>query len=250
MAICHDDDFDDAIEPPPALPQGWCSPTAASGTWRPGTQPFLPLGHSTSWLGASPPSRTAFAFAFVTRGRELASGLRLLGRGVAEPPGSVFRETHSDGPHNIGNFLAQSCALRRLSAESDTTPVNPSTRMEVRMAQQTTVRFIDDLDGSDAAGTFDFSLEGRNYQIDLSDENAAKLREALTPFIDAARTSGGRSPGRGRPRAQRQVSEQKPSRSSREETTAIREWARANGHTVNDRGRIPKAVIDAYQAAS
>ena len=39
------------------------------------------------------------------------------------------------------------------------------------MAQQTTVKFIDDLDGSDASGTFDFSLDGRNYQIDLSDEN-------------------------------------------------------------------------------
>ncbi len=117
------------------------------------------------------------------------------------------------------------------------------------MAQQTTVRFIDDLDGSDAVGTFDFSLEGRNYQIDLSDDNAAKLRAALTPFIDAARKADGRSSGR-RARAQRQTSEEKPARSSREETAAIREWARANGHQVNDRGRIPKVVIDAYQAAS
>ena len=50
------------------------------------------------------------------------------------------------------------------------------------MAQQTTVRFIDDLDGSDASGTFDFSLDGRNYQIDLSDENAAKLRDVLAPY--------------------------------------------------------------------
>jgi hypothetical protein len=39
------------------------------------------------------------------------------------------------------------------------------------MAQQTTVRFIDDLDGSEASGTFDFALEGRQYQIDLSDPN-------------------------------------------------------------------------------
>ena len=48
------------------------------------------------------------------------------------------------------------------------------------MAQQTTVRFIDDLDGSDASGTFDFSLEGRTYQIDLSDENATRLRDAFS----------------------------------------------------------------------
>jgi hypothetical protein len=47
------------------------------------------------------------------------------------------------------------------------------------MAQQTTVRFIDDLDGSDASGTFDFAIDGRQYQIDLSDENAANLDHSL-----------------------------------------------------------------------
>ena len=117
------------------------------------------------------------------------------------------------------------------------------------MAQQATVRFIDDLDGSEASGTFDFSLDGRNFQIDLSDENAAKLRQALTPFIAAARKAGGRSPGRGRARPQRPASEEKRARSSREETAAIREWARANGHQVNDRGRIAKSVVEAYQVA-
>jgi hypothetical protein len=115
------------------------------------------------------------------------------------------------------------------------------------MAQQTTVRFIDDLDGSDASGTFDFSLEGRNYQIDLSDDNAARLRDALAPYIGAARKSGGR--GRGRTARQTAVAD-KPTRSSREETAAIRGWARENGHQVSDRGRIPKSVIEAYQAAS
>ena len=73
------------------------------------------------------------------------------------------------------------------------------------MAQQTTVRFIDDLDGSDASGTFDFSLEGRQYQIDLSDENAAKLRDALAPYVGAARKAGGR--GRGRAARQTVVAE-------------------------------------------
>ena len=118
------------------------------------------------------------------------------------------------------------------------------------MAQQTTVRFIDDLDGSDASGTFDFSLEGRRYQIDLSDENAAKLRDALAPYVGAARKAGGRGRGRGRGRAARQtVVAEKPARSNRDQTAAIREWARANGHQVSDRGRISKSVIEAYQAA-
>jgi len=115
------------------------------------------------------------------------------------------------------------------------------------MAQQTTVRFVDDLDGSEASGTFDFSLEGRNYQIDLSDENAAKLRDALAPYVGAARKAGGR--GRGRTPRPTAVAE-KPARSNREETAAVRQWARENGHQVSERGRIPKSVIEAYQAAN
>jgi hypothetical protein len=115
------------------------------------------------------------------------------------------------------------------------------------MAQQRTVRFIDDLDGTDASGTFDFALDGRQYQIDLSDENAAKLRDALAPFIGAARKAG----GRGRARAPRQtVVAEKPARSNRDETAAIRQWARENGHQVNERGRIPKSVLEAYHAAN
>ena len=113
------------------------------------------------------------------------------------------------------------------------------------MARQTTVRFVDDLDGSEASGTFDFSLEGRNYQIDLSDENAAKLRDALTPFIDVARKAGGRA----RTRRQTTVAD-KSARSKREDTATIREWARQHGHKVSDRGRIPKSVVEAYQATS
>ena len=118
------------------------------------------------------------------------------------------------------------------------------------MAQQTTVRFIDDLDGSEASGTVEFGLEGKNYEIDLSDTNAKKLREALAPFVDAGRKSGGSS-RRGRGRAQSQpAAAEKPSGSSREDTAAIREWARANGHQVSDRGRISKSVMEAYRAGS
>ena len=116
------------------------------------------------------------------------------------------------------------------------------------MTQKVDVRFIDDLDGSDAVGTVSFALDNRSYEIDLSDKNAAKLRDALAPFIDAARKAGGRSDGRGRSQRQTAMTE-KTARSSREETHAIREWARANGHQVSDRGRIPKSVIEAYQAA-
>ena len=87
------------------------------------------------------------------------------------------------------------------------------------MAQQTTVRFVDDLDGSEAVGTVAFSLENRAYEIDLSDENTDKLHEALAPFIEHARQIG-RGSGRGRGR--RQPATEKPTRSNREETHAIR----------------------------
>ena len=85
------------------------------------------------------------------------------------------------------------------------------------MAQQTTVRFIDDIDGSDAVGTVTFSLDNRAYEIDLSDENTDKLHEALAPFIEHGRKAGGRSGGRGRTRGQAPMTET-PARSNREET--------------------------------
>jgi hypothetical protein len=124
------------------------------------------------------------------------------------------------------------------------------------MAQQTTVRFVDDLDGSEASGTVDFGLDGRRYEIDLSEANAARLREALAPFVGVARAAGGRrsagrSSGRGRgARPTGAAAQGTPARSSQEETAAIRQWAREHGHQVSDRGRIAKSIMEAYRAAS
>ena len=123
------------------------------------------------------------------------------------------------------------------------------------MAQQMTVRFVDDLDGSEASGTVDFGFDGRRYEIDLSEANATRLREAFAPFVGAARTasgrrSAGRSSGRGRGTRQSVAAAQStPARSSREETAAIRQWARNRGHQVSDRGRISKQIMEAHQAA-
>ena len=116
------------------------------------------------------------------------------------------------------------------------------------MAKQTTVRFVDDLDGSEASGTVTFGLDGRSYEIDLSDENATKLRDAVAPFVDAARKAGGGGGRRGRSAGKE--AEAQPARSNREETAAIRQWAREHGHEVSDRGRIPKSVLEAYKTAS
>ena len=66
------------------------------------------------------------------------------------------------------------------------------------MAQQVNVKFVDDLDGSDAAGTVSFAIDGRAYEIDLSEDNAARLRDSLASFVAAARKSGGAGPAAGR----------------------------------------------------
>jgi Lsr2 len=116
------------------------------------------------------------------------------------------------------------------------------------MAQKVDVRFVDDLDGSEASGTVTFALDGRAYEIDLSDDNAARLRDSLATFIAAARRTGSR-----RSRPQRGTASEAPpapTRPSREATAAIRTWARENGHEVSERGRIPKAVIEAYNSAN
>lgn len=109
--------------------------------------------------------------------------------------------------------------------------------MEPPVAKQVSVSFIDDLDGSDAAESVTFSLDGRGYEIDLSGDNAAKLRDVLAPFVAGARRAGRAA---GPARAQRMAD-------NRGQSAAIRQWARDNGHDLADRGRIPANVIEAYQ---
>ncbi|MGE3286958.1 MAG: Lsr2 family protein [Pseudonocardia sp.] len=111
------------------------------------------------------------------------------------------------------------------------------------MAKQTTVTLIDDLDGSPADEQVEFAVDGRSYEIDLSSANSAKLRDALAPFVSAARRVGGR---RGSSAAS-----SAPSRpaADREQNQAIREWAQAQGMKISERGRIPSNVLEAYHAA-
>ncbi|MCU1569664.1 MAG: hypothetical protein JWR33_405 [Naasia sp.] len=113
------------------------------------------------------------------------------------------------------------------------------------MAQKVIVETVDDLDGSvitdGSGGTVAFSFQGRSYEIDLSEENREKLEAALDPFISKARATGQR----------RRVAEPASSRggSGGNRLQEVREWARANGHEVSDRGRIAKAIQDAYEQA-
>jgi hypothetical protein len=110
------------------------------------------------------------------------------------------------------------------------------------MAQKHIVQLIDDLDGGQAAETVSFGLDGTNYEIDLSAQNAGKLREALAVYVGSSRRSRGRASSAGGRRNGRSA------RTDREQTQAIREWARKNGHKVGEKGRIPATVLEAYHA--
>jgi hypothetical protein len=107
------------------------------------------------------------------------------------------------------------------------------------MARKITVALEDDLDGGPADETVRFGLGGAEYEIDLSTKNATAFRRQLAPFIEHARKAG---------RGQRR----RPGRtvSSRERSADIRAWAKDQGITVSDRGRISASVAEQYEAAT
>lgn len=114
------------------------------------------------------------------------------------------------------------------------------------MAQKVVVSLVDDLDGtsSDDISTVTFALDGANYEIDLTGRNAGRLRNKLSDFVGAARRTGGR--------AKRSATPSGPASRpavDREQTKAIRDWAKRSGHSVSDRGRIPANVVSAYEEA-
>jgi len=107
------------------------------------------------------------------------------------------------------------------------------------MAQVTKVRLVDDLDGTEADESISFALDGLALEIDLSNDNAEKLRDIFAPYIAAARRGDGQ-------RARRPQRMSTGSTASRADVGPIREWAAANGFKVSARGRISAEVMQAY----
>jgi hypothetical protein len=117
------------------------------------------------------------------------------------------------------------------------------------MAQRVQVTLVCDLHDGEVEGseTIAFALDGSSYEIDVCDAHAAELRDSYAPYVGAGRRAGrtlgapaqrraGRAPGRTTAGGKNNVAE-------------IREWARKNGHTVSERGRIAAGVLAAYEAA-
>jgi Lsr2 len=110
------------------------------------------------------------------------------------------------------------------------------------VAQKIQTLLIDDLDGSAAEGTVRFGLDGAEYEIDLNARHARELRDALARYVGAARRVGGAA--------------RRPARGARQgsagglNTTKVREWARAQGIEVKDRGRVPAGLVVKFKAAT
>jgi hypothetical protein len=114
------------------------------------------------------------------------------------------------------------------------------------MAQR--VLLVCDMDDDDRTGaqTVSFAVDGAKYEIDLCADHAGQLRDAMAPFVGAARRAGGGGGGAPVRRARAAAAR---GGGGRDRTAEIREWARANGHQVSDRGRVPARVVEAYDAA-
>jgi len=107
------------------------------------------------------------------------------------------------------------------------------------MAQKVQVLLVDDLDGSQADETVTFGLDGVAYEIDLSSGNAGKLRSELAQYVEHSRKAAAAPARRRRPRTG----------AGREQSARIREWAKAHGKKISERGRIPADILAEYEAA-
>ena len=114
------------------------------------------------------------------------------------------------------------------------------------MAKQTVITMTDDIDGSEATQTVEFSYRGKSYSVDLNDSNAAEFDEALAPYVSAAEQAGGARSSRS---SSRGTTAPRQRASSDVDPKAVRAWAEANGVTVSPRGRIKADVLEQYRAA-
>ena len=116
-------------------------------------------------------------------------------------------------------------------------------RMGIPVAQKVQVLLVDDLDGGEADETVTFALDGKTYEIDLTTANADKLRGLLEPYVKGGRRTGGRAPA-AVARAARRGRRQQP---GHREDPRLGE---GEGYEVNDRGRVPATIREAYEKAN
>src|SRR4051812_2246443 len=109
--------------------------------------------------------------------------------------------------------------------------------MIMAMATRTEVLLFDDLTEEPAVTTVTFGLDGVDYEIDLTQENADELREMLDTYMHAGRKVGGTR------------RRQRSGAVSTVDPKAVRAWALTKGYEISNRGRVPAAVVEAFRAA-
>lgn len=115
------------------------------------------------------------------------------------------------------------------------------------MAKRTVTVMTDDIDGSEATQSIDFSYRGKSYSIDLNDKHAEELDEVMAPYISAAAET---SRGGGRSNRSSTAARSRSASSGKDvDPKQVRAWAEANGVEVSPRGRISASVIEQYRQA-
>jgi hypothetical protein len=104
------------------------------------------------------------------------------------------------------------------------------------VVQKLVTELVSDLDESEASETVQFGLDGTNYEIDLSDEQAGNLREELRLFVEKGRKAPKSGP----------AARTRRSRTVRRDLPEIRDYARERGYEVKDRGRVPGRIVAEY----
>ena len=115
------------------------------------------------------------------------------------------------------------------------------------MAKRVTEHLVDDIDGSEAAQTIRFAVDGTEYEIDLSDKNADDFHEVMAPYISAARRVGGGRQSRGTARSASRTGAS--TNGTAPDPKEVRAWAESNGIEVSKRGRIPSSLVVKFQEA-
>jgi hypothetical protein len=113
------------------------------------------------------------------------------------------------------------------------------------MARKVYVQLVDDIDEKpiESGGEhITYSVNGVSYEIDLSDKNAKEFHRKLDYYIEHSTKVGGK-------RQKKSSSPATGAKRDANQTKAIREWAKANGHNISARGRIPAEVEQAFDAA-
>ena len=121
------------------------------------------------------------------------------------------------------------------------------------VAKRVTTHLVDDIDGSvidDESGeTIEFAVNGVEYVIDLKAKNATEFHRKLDYYIEHSTRVGGRKRKPSPAGAPTPAKTGKPATRDAAQTRAIRQWAADEGYEINDRGRIPAAIEEAYNAA-